>query len=221
MGAPRGPANIMCSRRAVGGLTTVLRGGRRRFNDIVCLVSSRPCERLTCSNMRIPCLAGCCSGAVINCSCDGSLSLPKRHVNCLMVPSRTSSDRRLVATTTVTGHAVKYIGTPSLVRGIVTGYMSTRISMTTCSGGHLTLCGKLGRYKFRYVGPRNTFCLFIGSPMTSRGTFYRTKGGCGVLVIPKDSFTYPNCIELTCYMSCSAVVGSLPRFGGLTRRFKL
>lgn len=221
MGAPRGPAKIMCSRRAVGGLSTVLRTGRGRFKAIVCLVSSRPCHRLTCSNIRIPCLAGCCGGAIMNCSCDGSLSLPNRHVKCLIVPSRTSKDRRLVSTTAVTGHALNYMGTPSLVRGMITGYMSTGASLTTCSGGQRTLCGNLGRYKFRYVGPRNTFCLFMGSPIRSRGTFYRTNGGCGVLVMPKDSFTYPNCIELTCYMSCRAVIGSLPRFGGLTTRCNL
>lgn len=218
IGAPGGPANIMCSRRAVRGLTTVLRGGRGRFKARVCLVSSRPCERLTCSKMRIPCLAGCCTGAIMKCSFDGSLSLPKRHVNCLIVPSRITSDRGLGTTTGITAEVLKFIGTPALRRGIIGTYLGRGASVSCCSEGERALCGKLGRLKFRYVGPRKTFCLFMGSPITSRGRFYGATGGCGVLVIPKDSFKYPKCIEVTCYMTCRAVMGTLPGFTRLTER---
>lgn len=217
VGSPGGPSKTICSGRAVRGLTTLLAGGSRRGNAPVFVLTSRPCHRVTCSNIRMPCIAGCCTGALMYCSCDGSLSLPNRHVNCIVIPSRIARDGAICTTVTKTNHTLNCIYTPDVFRGIVTSYINGAKSVRLCGGGHSLLCSNLAEVNCRYFGPRNTFCVFIGTLRPSTSTFYRHTERRSLLVMSTAKFNYPKCTHISCYISCSVVGHSFLTFRGLCR----
>ncbi len=217
IGSPGGPANIILSGSAVVRLSDLLGGGRTRFNASVFVVYSRPCHRLTC-NMRMPCVPTFCGGAVIYCSFDGSLSLPNREVNCVFMSPGASVPTSVCTTIYNTNETLNFIYTPDLLRCAIGRYVNLASSIRICGGGHSVLCGTLASCKCRYTGPSNTFCLFVGSPRDSTGTFYRGTGGCRLLLIPDSDFNCGKCIHVDCYMDATRVRGSLPTFGTLGRR---
>ncbi len=218
IGSPGGPSNIILNRTSVGTVTTLLARGITRCNRTVAVLTSRPCHRLICKSIAIPCVPHCCGSAVMYCSCDGSLSLPNRHVNCVTIFPSTPSTNSAFTTIYNTKHDVNCIYTPDLLRGIIILYSNAPRSIATCSHGHHLLYSTLSRVNCRFTQPSNTFCLFVGTLRPSTGTFCRTTGGRRLLLIPDSDFNMPNCIHVTCYIDCRRVRHSLPTFHGLCRR---
>lgn len=219
--SPNNPSGAVYSEETLRTLAGILRGKSAQVGHPIYLISDEPYRELNYTGAALPLVTELYDASILSYSYSKSLSIPGDRIGYALVGNGMPDFDDVFDAIAGAARMQGYVCAPSLLQKVITACSNLDLlpNLESYRKNRNALYDGLTALGYRCVPPDGAFYLFLEAPGGDGDAFSEAAKAEDILIVPGRSFGCPGYVRIAYCVAYETIVGALPGFGRLYRKF--
>jgi aspartate aminotransferase len=217
--SPNNPVGSVYAAANLQMLADTLHAREEELGTQVYLIADEPYREIT-YGAEVPWVPAIYDRTIVCYSYSKSLSLPGERIGWVYVPKANPEHDRLVLAVAGAGRKLGFVCAPAIFQRVLIDCVDEPSDVEAYARNRTALTEGLSRLGYEYIEPQGAFYLWVRSLEPNAEAFFEQAKKLDLLPVPSDSFGCTGWIRIGYCVSYETIVGSMPAWAELKRRYE-